>query len=129
MILDKSAIVAIVFRESGWERMITVMGDAAGLGCGGPTLAEAGIVVGARSGFERSYVSRFVQTFDVETIPHGSEHWIAAVRAYDRFGKGRHRASLDFGDCLTYATAHLAEQPLLCIGADFSETDLPLVEL
>ena len=129
MILDTSAIVAIVFRESGWERLVTVMERADGLACGAPTLVEAGIVLGARSGCERPHIARFVQTFEVETVSHGAEHWIAALRAYDRFGKGRHRAALNYGDCLSYATAHLAQQPLLCIGSDFRETDLPLVEL
>lgn len=127
MILDASAIVAIVFREPGWERLMSVMESADALGCGSPTLVEASIVVGARTGFEQSHVARLVQTLEVEVIPYGGEHWISAVRAYDRFGKGRHRAGLNFGDCLSYAMAHLAEQPLLCVGTDFAETDLELV--
>ena len=129
MILDTSAIVAIVFREPDWERLVSVMEDAEELACGAGTLAEAGIVLGARTDFEHAHVPRFVQTFDVDVIPHGEEHMIAAIRAYERFGKGRHPAALNFGDCLSYATAHLAQRPLLCTGRDFAETDLPLVEL
>ena len=61
-----------------------------------------------------------------ETIPFGPDHWREAVSAYARFGKGRHRARLNFGDCLSYAVAMLADQPLLCTGSDFSKTDVTL---
>jgi ribonuclease VapC len=57
-------------------------------------------------------------------IPFSEEHWRAAVDPYTRFGKGRHAAGLNFGDCLTYAVARLAGQPLLFVGDDFSKTDL-----
>jgi uncharacterized protein with PIN domain len=50
-------------------------------------------------------------------------------RAYSRFGKGRHLAALNFGDCCTYAVASAAGEPLLCIGDDFARTDLLLVSL
>jgi ribonuclease VapC len=59
-------------------------------------------------------------------IPFGEAHWRSAVDAYLRYGKGRHRAALNFGDCMAYAVAKLAQQPLLCAGADFAKTDLPL---
>ena len=57
-------------------------------------------------------------------VPFADEHWRVAVDAYTRFGKGRHRAGLNFGDCLTYAVARLAEQPLLFVGDDFRKTDV-----
>lgn len=53
----------------------------------------------------------------------------ALVRAYQKFGKGRHEAALNYGDCLSYAVASLAGQPLLCIGKDFELTDLEIVSL
>ena len=49
-----------------------------------------------------------------------------AVDAHGRFGRGRHKAALNFGDCLGYATAKLADLPLLCTGGDFSKTDLAI---
>ena len=58
-------------------------------------------------------------------IPFGEVHWPIAITAYTRFGKGRHTANLNFGDCLTYAVAHFAGEPLLFTGDDFSRTDLP----
>jgi ribonuclease VapC len=50
-----------------------------------------------------------------------------AAEAFARYGKGRHRAALNFGDCMSYAVAKLARQPLLCTGGDFAKTDLKLV--
>ena len=52
-------------------------------------------------------------------------HWPIALNAYLRYGKGRHPAALNFGDCLTYATVSVAQEPLLCVGDDFPQTDLP----
>ena len=52
---------------------------------------------------------------------------MVAANAFERFGKGRHPADLNFGDCLTYAVAHLERQPLLCLGDDFARTDIDVV--
>ena len=57
-------------------------------------------------------------------IPFTEEHYDAAVDAFERFGKGRHPAALNFGDCLTYAVARLSGLRLLYIGEDFARTDL-----
>lgn len=54
-------------------------------------------------------------------------HYGVAIDAFGRFGKGRHPAGLNFGDCLTYAVAKLSGEPLLAIGNDFRRTDLELV--
>jgi len=67
-----------------------------------------------------------LQEAQVAVVPFGEDHWRAAVDAYIRFGKGRHAAALNFGDCLTYATARLSGLPLLAAGRDFSKTDLEL---
>jgi ribonuclease VapC len=88
------------------------------------------VVAGSRSrrkGFESAKLHRFVQEFGVQTVPFGGEHWAQAVRAYRRYGKGRHKASLDFGDCLAYSVAKLSRLPLLFVGNDFAETDLETV--
>src|SRR2546422_564477 len=69
---------------------------------------------------------RFLQESGLVPIPFGEAHWREAVEAYARFGRGRHRAGLNFGDCLSYATARLAGRPLLCVGDDFKKTDLAL---
>jgi uncharacterized protein with PIN domain len=58
--------------------------------------------------------------------PREQEHWREALDAFARFGRSRHRAKLNFGDCLSYAVAKLAGQPLLCVGDDFAKTDISL---
>ena len=59
-------------------------------------------------------------------VPFSDQHYRAAVEAFRRFGKGRHAAALDFGDCLAYAVARLARQPLLAADPSFKKTDLEL---
>lgn len=74
----------------------------------------------------RSVLARFVQEARIDVIAFTQAHWLVALTAYERFGKGRHPASLDFGDCMSYATASVARKPLLCVGSDFSRTDMVL---
>ena len=127
MILDSSAIVAIVLREPGWENLVAKIAAGEPAGVGAPTLAESGLVLTVKMEKNaRPLLVRFLDEASVTTIPFGDDHWRTAIEAYRRYGKGRHDAGLNFGDCLTYATAKLAGQPLLCTGQDFSKTDLPL---
>lgn len=125
MIVDTSALVAIVLREPGWDALVDKLSTGPA-GAGAPTLAEAGAVLTAKLGPRgRSLLARVVHEARIEIVPFTSEHWPIAVDAFARFGKGRHAAGLNFGDCLTYAVAHLASQPLLYVGDDFAKTDLP----
>jgi len=59
-------------------------------------------------------------------VPFDSAHWQTAADAWLRYGRGRHPAGLNLGDCLAYATARLAGRPLLCKSEDFQKTDLAL---
>jgi ribonuclease VapC len=127
VILDSSAILAILLREHGFEPLVEKLASAPAAGVGAPTLAEAGIVLSARIGREaKSLLTTFLADTDIAVVPFGEVHWRTAVDAFQRYGKGHHRAGLNFGDCMTYATARLSEQPLLCTGADFAKTDLLL---
>jgi ribonuclease VapC len=125
VIVDASALVAIVLREPGWEALVDKL--AAGpAGAGAPPLGEAGLVLTAKLGARgRSLLARVVQEARITIVPFTEEHWPIAVNAYARFGEGRHSAGLNFGDCLAYAVANLAGQPLLYVGDDFTKTDLP----
>lgn len=99
--------------------------DADLLAIGAPTLFETGIVVFGASGQEgRAAISIFRERMDLIVTPFDERHWEVAAEAFIQFGKGRHRASLNYGDCMTYATARLAERPLLYIGNDFAQTDI-----
>lgn len=125
MILDASALLAIVFREAGFEGLLQRIRQAPAVAAGAPTLAETGIVLHARLGERsRGLLERLLDELGVEEVPFGEVHWREAVDAYRRFGKGRHAAALNFGDCLTYAAARLTGEPLLFTGDDFARTDL-----
>jgi ribonuclease VapC len=127
MILDTSALVAVFLREPGSAEIVAKLASARGVGIGAPTLVEVGIVLTARMGPQaQAILNQFLTEFEIVTIPFGDAHWRAAVDAYRRFGKRRHKAALNFGDCMSYAIAKLARQPLLCTGDDFVRTDLQL---
>lgn len=129
MILDASAVVAIGLREPGYDRLLDTLGQASRLGIGAPSLVEAGIVLSARMGTDpRGLLARFLLEGDVAVVPCTDAHFGTALDAWLRYGRGRHPAALNFGDCLAYATARLAGEPLLCTGEDFRRTDLDLVE-
>lgn len=125
MILDSSALVAIIFRGAGFELLVDAIKGADSAAVGAPTLAETGIVLSARLGTNsHGLLERLLDELSIEQVPFGELHWREAVDAFRRYGKGRHRAALNFGDCLTYAVASLADEPLLFVGEDFSATDL-----
>ena len=130
MIVDSSAILAVVGREPGYERVVHALAASPGIGIGAPTRLETGIVMTARFGPRgKTALARFLQENAITTVAFGEDHAAVALDAYSRFGKGRHRAALNFGDCCTYAIASLAREPLLCVGDDFTHTDLILVDL
>jgi ribonuclease VapC len=88
-------------------------------------LAETGIVLQSRLGAAADgLLERLIDELSIEEISFGEIHWREAVDAYRRFGRGRHSASLNFGDCMTYAVARLSGEPLLFTGDDFGQTDV-----
>ncbi|WP_456446715.1 type II toxin-antitoxin system VapC family toxin [Oceanithermus sp.] len=125
MVLDSSALLAILLREPGYERLLEALDAAETVSVGAPTLAEAKIVLGARAGFEKTFLlDELLRQMEAEVLPFGREHADEAVRAYRRFGKGRHPAGLNFGDAMSYAMAQPSGEPLLFVGDVFSRTDV-----
>ena len=125
MIVDASALIAIVFREAGFEPIVDKLERSRSSGVGTPTVVEAGIVLTARLRRDaRPIVAGLIRDFDLVEVPFSDAHAREAIRAYLRFGRGRHAANLNYGDCLTYAVASLAAEPLLFTGAGFAATDL-----
>lgn len=125
MILDSSAVVAVLFEESRQEELATKMEGADLVAIGAPTLFETGMVmIGAIGQRGRGLIAQFLEAFEVEVIPFGHSHWEVAAEAFHRYGKGHHPACLNYGDCMSYATARIAEQPLLFVGDDFARTDI-----
>jgi ribonuclease VapC len=126
MVLDSSAIVAMIHGEPGCEELVRRMDRADIVAVGTPTLVEAGLVLTWRLGHDaRAAIGDFLRDAEVDIIPFTEEHYQLAVDAFQRYGKGRHPAALNFGDCLTYAVARVAGMPLLFTGDDFSKTDIP----
>jgi ribonuclease VapC len=128
MIVDASALLAIIFQEPGYEGVLEHLQNAGAAAAGAPALAEAGIVLQARMGSAADgMLERMLDEFGIQEIPFNELHWREAVDAFRRFSRGRHPASLNFGDCLTYAVAQLSGEPLLFVGDDFGQTDLEVV--
>ena len=125
MILDTSVVVAVVRREPIARRLLEKMDAAEQVGIGTPTLVEASIVLTRRMGAAGpSGLLKLLEEQGALYMPFEYRHWRAAEDAFIRFGKGRHAAALNLGDCMTYATASVAGQPLLFIGDDFARTDI-----
>ena len=125
MILDSSSVLAVLFEEEGHEPVVGALEAAEIIGIGAPTLFETGMV--STRVFDLhggSLVSQFLERWNVVVVPFGDRHARAALDAFIRYGKGRHSARLNYGDCMTYATARIADEPLLFTGDDFAQTDL-----
>lgn len=128
MIIDSSAVVAVFVQEPGYETVARAIAGAPEKGIASPTLLECGIVLSSRLGQDvRGLLARFIREADITIMPFTEAHFDTALGAWLRYGKGRHPAALNFGDCISYAVARLAEMPLLCVGEDFAQTDLQLV--
>ena len=94
-------------------------------GGGAPTLAETGLgFIGRRGGRDAEAVEGLIEELGVSVVPFGPAEWTIAVEAFRRFGRGRHPAALNFGDCLAYAVARSSRDTLLYVGDDFSKTDI-----
>ena len=126
MVLDSSAIVAIQLRESGSADLMARIEMATVVIVGSPTLLETATVLTVRLRQDaRPVLFAFLRKVRAEIVPFTEEHLDAAVAAFLRFGRGRHPAALNFGDCMAYAVASVAGMPLLFTGQDFSRTDIP----
>ena len=122
--VDTSAILAVALDELEAETFKAAL-RRDGVLIGWPTLFETRIVLAAK-GFPNAadIVARLVATPSVTAVPFDAKHYAAAEAAFERFGKGRHPAALNMGDCFAYAVASVAGCPLLFKGADFPETDV-----
>ncbi|HEV2858963.1 MAG TPA: type II toxin-antitoxin system VapC family toxin [Solirubrobacterales bacterium] len=125
MILDSSAVIAVLREEPGHEQLQVRLEQADVLEMGAPTVFETNMVLVRRFGEAGGVlIERFLEDWEVQVLPFGEQHLSLAMDGFARYGKGRHRARLNYGDCMTYATARVADQPLLFIGDDFARTDI-----
>lgn len=126
MVIDSSAVIALIQGEAPYTEQIA----AALAGDRSPVMstanaAECLIVLTSRHGATaRTVFDRLRSEINLEFQPLALEHAMIAHRAYLNYGKGRHPAALNYGDTIAYATAKLAQEPLIAIGNDFAQTDL-----
>jgi ribonuclease VapC len=127
LILDTSVLVAIVLDEPDRVELSRRIAKSETVLVGAPTLVEAGMVLSSRLGESSGeLLANALAALGAIVVDFGADHGREAISAWLRFGKGRHPAGLNFGDCLTYAVARVAGQPLLAKGGDFALTDLTL---
>lgn len=125
MTLDTSALVAILLSEPGFLDLVDRILEADVVRVGTATLAETTIVFAhRRKGPATARVNGLVEELGITVVPFGATEWQVAAAAYEQFGRGKHKAALNFGDCLAYATAKVAGDSLLFVGNDFSKTDI-----
>ena len=125
MIIDTSAILAVLFGETDARRFEQAIASAWPRRMSAAGLLEAAIVVESRGGMAAGHeLDRLLARAEIELVPVTREHADAARRAWRRFGKGNHPAGLNFGDCFSYALAELTGEPLLFKGGDFPLTDV-----
>ena len=123
--VDTSALLAVILGEPDAERFLDAMASAAELSVSAATLTEALIVAEARQGPEASAdLHALLADLECAVLPLDELQATLAHRAWVRFGKGRHPASLNLGDCYAYAAAASLGRPLLYKGADFAQTDI-----
>lgn len=128
MVLDSSAIVAILLNEpEGEAYRVAVFEDETRL-ASAATLLEASLVIERRKGEAGGReLDLFINRAGIEIVPVDADQVAAARRAWRKFGRGRHAAALNFGDLFSYALARVTGQPLLFKGEDFSRTDVARV--
>jgi ribonuclease VapC len=125
MTLDSSALVAILFAEAGHLDLVDRILEADSVRVGAPTLVEASLVLNARRRTApNGELEGLIAELGATIVPFGETEWRLAVEAFVRFGRGRHPAALNFGDCLAYATAMSLGDALLFVGDDFAKTDV-----
>lgn len=123
--LDSSALVAILLSEPGSMDLVDCILQADVVRVGAPTLVETSMVYAARKGaHSRRDVEELIKELGVTVVPFGEPEWHAALKAFEKFGRSRHKAALNFGDCLAYATAAVPRDTLLFVGDDFTCTDI-----
>jgi ribonuclease VapC len=124
--VDTSVIIAIAANEAEAEVFRPLIGRQPVI-IGWPTLLEARMVLTGK-GFASAakMIERLAVTPNVTTIAFDEKHYRAAEDAFERYGRGRHLAALNMGDCFSYAVAAIARAPLLFKGHDFGQTDLKI---
>lgn len=126
IVADTSALIAILRLEPEANAFLDVIAGADACLLSAVSLQEASVVLASNLGTAADWqdLDLYVERFQIKVVPHDSTLACLARDAFLRFGKGRHPAALNLGDCASYALAKQRGAPLLYKGADFARTDL-----
>jgi ribonuclease VapC len=125
MVIDTSALAAIFFGEPERQTFLDAITAAGSRLISAASILETGIVLEGRQGEAAGReFDLFVVRAQLQIVPVDAEQADLARSAWRKYGKGRHAAALNFGDCFSYALAKLSGEPLLAKGSDFSLTDI-----
>ena len=128
MVIDTSAFLAILLAEPERGRFLKLLSESGIRLVSAANVLETSIVVESRRGEAAGReLDLFLHRAKVEIVPVDEEQVSIARHAWRKFGKGRHPAALNFGDCFAYALTKTSNEPLLAKGGDFSNTDLQLL--
>lgn len=128
MVLDTSAVIALLLNESSGPKLLLALQSAPVRRISAATVVECSLVLLGRYGeAAEPQLDLFLREIGAEVVPVGEEHARLARDAAIRYGRGRHAAGLNYGDCFSYALALATDEPLLFVGDDFSRTDVAAV--
>jgi ribonuclease VapC len=130
MIIDSSALLTMLFREPDADRIATAIAADPRRLASAFNVLESAIVAEARKGEAGGReLDLLAHRIGLDCVPLTESLVEVARAAWRRYGKGRHPAGLNTGDCCAYALARVSGEPLLCTGMDFEKTDIPRVDL
>ena len=129
MVIDTSALLAILLNEPERRRFNELIAASGKRLLSAASLVEAGMVLEVRGGEAAGReLDLFLHRASFEVVPLDADQAEIARAAFRHYGKGRHPAGLNFGDCLAYAASKATAEPLLFKGQDFSKTDIPVAD-
>jgi ribonuclease VapC len=124
MVIDTSAPVAILLREPGWESFLRAIPKDGDRKMSTVSRLETNMVVENRKSYQGMAPDRLIRRLDIVTVPFDQAQLALSIDAFRRYGKGRHPARLNLGDCCAHSLAKSLDEPLLFQGAGFSLTDV-----
>ncbi len=128
MVIDTSALAAIFFGEPERQKFLAAIAAADNRLISAASVLETGMVLEARQGEAAGReFDLFVVRANLQIVPADAEQVDLARSAWRKYGKGRHPAGLNFGDCFSYGLAKISGEPLLAKGTDFASTDLEMM--
>lgn len=125
MIVDTSALVAILFEEPEQDAFTTILSVTDDLRMTAPNWLELFLVLDGRTDGSAARKAEALRTkLEIRVVPFDADLALIARDAYRRYGRGNHPARLNFGDCMAYALAKSTDEALLFKGQDFTQTDV-----